>query len=240
MDRRGQDAAHEARRYVSPAPAAGFERDSSVSVTSWRRIAISVCLAGAMFVLGASAAREPSAEMTSTSLEQNLKRTRSALSARTGELELARLEMKRLTTIIEQSKAHRIPADLAMAIHDIALSEGIDPALAFSLVRVESGFARRAVSSAGAVGFTQVMPATAFWLQPGLTYEDLFERDTNLRLGFRYLHMLLEQYDGDLHLALLAYNRGPTRVDNILRAGGDPSNGYSANVQGGAFRLRGD
>ena len=43
-----------------------------------------------------------------------------------------------------------------------------------------------------------------------------------------------------LHLALLAYNRGPGRVDGILRAGGDPSNGYSANVQGGAFRLRGD
>jgi soluble lytic murein transglycosylase-like protein len=62
----------------------------------------------------------------------------------------------------------------------------------------------------------------------------------NLRLGFRYLRMMLEQYDGDLHLALLAYNRGPGRVDGILRAGGDPNNGYSSNVQNGAFRLRGD
>jgi soluble lytic murein transglycosylase-like protein len=91
------------------------------------------------------------------------------------------------------------------------------------------------------------MPSTAFWMQPGLKRDDLFERDTNLRLGFRYLRMMLEQYEGDLHLALLAYNRGPARVDGILRAGGDPSNGYSLNVRRGMgrtlpapLRLRGD
>jgi soluble lytic murein transglycosylase-like protein len=80
------------------------------------------------------------------------------------------------------------------------------------------------------------MPNTAFWLQPGLTRDQLFEQDTNLRLGFRYLRMMLQQYSGDLHLALLAYNRGPGRVDEILRAGGDPSNGYSLRVRNGARR----
>jgi soluble lytic murein transglycosylase-like protein len=220
------------------------------SQTAWwrnsHRVGAALFVASAIFILGAAAAREPRPE-SEVSLEQELRRTRSALLARQGELELARLELNRLGDIVEHSKLHRIPADLAASIYDIALSEGIDPALAFSLVRVESGFTRRAVSSAGAVGYTQVMPSTAHWLQRGLTRDDLFTRDINLRLGFRYLRMMLEQYDGDLHLALLAYNRGPGRVDEILRAGGNPANGYSFNVRNGlvgprtgAFRLRAD
>jgi soluble lytic murein transglycosylase-like protein len=212
-----------------------------------RRVVVALSIASAMFILGAAATREPQLENANVTLEKELRRTQSSLLARQGELELTRLELNRLSTIVEQSAAHRIPADLATAIYDIALSEGVEPALAFSLIRVESGFTRRAVSSAGAVGYTQVMPSTAFWLQPGLGRDELFERDTNLRLGFRYLRMMIEQYEGDLHLALLAYNRGPGRVDEILRAGGDPSNGYSMNVRRGmpptgasAFRLRGD
>lgn len=253
------------RRHVSPAPASGSERVSQQLfewetrhrggrrrlLAAWwhdsRRLIVAVSIASVMFILGAAAGREPQLEDTNETLESELRKTRSALVARQGELELARLELTRLSRIVDQSAEYRIPADLATSIYDIALTEGIDPALAFSLIRVESGFTRRAVSSAGAIGYTQVMPSTAFWLQPGLGRDDLFERDTNLRLGFRYLRMMIEQYDGDLHLALLAYNRGPGRVDEILRAGGDPSNGYSLNVRTGlprtmtsAFRLRGD
>jgi soluble lytic murein transglycosylase-like protein len=250
------------RRHV-PTPATARATDRQVSeesrhggarrpgLAAWwgdsRRAVVAVSIASAMFVLGAAATREPQLEHANESLEAELRKAQSALHARQGELELARLELNRLSNIVAKSATYRIPADLAASIHDIALSEGIDPALAFSLIRVESGFTRRAVSSAGAVGYTQVMPSTAFWLQPGLGRDDLFERDTNLRLGFRYLRMMIEQYDGDLHLALLAYNRGPGRVDEILRAGGDPSNGYSLNVRNdlprsftSAFRLRGD
>jgi soluble lytic murein transglycosylase-like protein len=221
------------------------------NVAAWwrdsRRAIVSLSIACGMFILGVAAVREPDDSDEALSLEKELRRARTSLIAREGELELARLELSRLSRIVDQSARYRIPADLATAIYDIALAEGVDPVLAFSLIRVESGFTRRAVSSAGAVGYTQVMPSTAFWLQPGLGREDLFERDTNLRLGFRYLRMMLEQYDGDLHLALLAYNRGPGRVDEILRAGGDPSNGSSMLVRNGlpragrqTFRLRGD
>jgi soluble lytic murein transglycosylase-like protein len=59
-----------------------------------------------------------------------------------------------------------------------------------------------------------------------------------MRLGFRYLRQLTTQYDGDLRLALLAYNRGPTRVDSIRSAGGDPGNGYATAVMRGARRNR--
>jgi soluble lytic murein transglycosylase-like protein len=165
-------------------------------------------------------------------LQKELRRTQQQLTARHGELELVRIELGHLQTVHHHSRQHRIPADLAMDIFDIARDEGIDPAVAFSLVRVESGFMRNAISPKGAVGLTQLMPSTARFLEPGVSYQALFDRETNLRIGFRYLRQLVDQYDGDLRLALLAYNRGPTRVDSIRRAGGDPSNGYARAVLG--------
>jgi soluble lytic murein transglycosylase-like protein len=166
-------------------------------------------------------------------LYQRLRDAQVALHARTGELELLRLEIRRLSRIMDYSARYRIPADLSKAIHDIALAEGIEPDLAYRLVRVESEFVQNAVSPVGAVGLAQLMPRTAYELDPTLSYRDLFDRDTNLHLGFRYLRQMLRRYDGDLRLALLAYNRGPGTVDNVLRAGGDPENGYSIAVLGG-------
>ena len=114
----------------------------------------------------------------------------------------------------------------------------MDPALAFRLVQVESHFTAMAQSPAGALGYTQILPSTAWLYEPGLTVQGLFERETNLRLGFRYLRDLLERYEGDdpesqLRLALLAYNRGPARVQQLLEAGRDPQNGYAATVMRG-------
>ncbi|HSH45023.1 MAG TPA: lytic transglycosylase domain-containing protein [Longimicrobiales bacterium] len=185
------------------------------------------------FVLGMQlAARPDGADLAS--LQRELSDSEVALQARQGELELVRMEMSRLVDIVQYSSQYNISADLAAAINDIALSEGIAPALAFRLVQVESGFYRRAVSPVGAVGLAQLMPRTAFELDPTLDYQDLFDRDTNLRLGFRYLRQMLTKYDGDLRLALLAYNRGPGTVDSIRRIGGDPANGYARAVMGGA------
>jgi soluble lytic murein transglycosylase-like protein len=133
--------------------------------------------------------------------------------------------------------------ELAAAIETAAIREGIDPDLAFRLVRVESRFTERAVSSAGALGLTQLMPATAAELQPGITREQIFDRETNLRLGFRYLRWLIMLYDGDLVEALHAYNRGPGTVARVRAAGGDPANGYADLVlRGGRTRpsYRGD
>ena len=109
-------------------------------------------------------------------------------------------------------------------------AEENNPSLAFRLVQVESRFKHNAVSSASAIGYTQLMLATARFYDRDITREELFDRDTNLRIGFRYLHDLLEMFDGDMHLALLAYNRGPARVEEILAAGGDPGNGYATAV----------
>lgn len=133
-----------------------------------------------------------------------------------------------------------ISRDLAGDVLDAAVAEGIDPDLAFRLVRVESEFHERAVSPVGALGLTQLMPATADGLQPGITREEIFHRRTNLRLGFRYLGILLRQYDGDVAEALHAYNRGMGTVARIRARGGDPANGYADKVLGrrGASPIR--
>jgi soluble lytic murein transglycosylase-like protein len=158
------------------------------------------------------------------------------VEAQAGEIEFQRAHIERLEKAYDFSARYDIPADLAISIEEIALAEGIDPQLAFDPVRVESEFNPRAVSSVGALGLTQLMPETARLLSPGITREQIFETETNLRLGFRFLGSLLSYYDGDVRLALLAYNRGPTIVDRLLAAGVDPGNGYASAVLGTGTR----
>jgi soluble lytic murein transglycosylase-like protein len=128
---------------------------------------------------------------------------------------------------VERYKEYSIPRDLAEDIYDIALEENIDPDVAFGLVRTESAFKSSATSHVGAIGLTQLMPATARWIKKDVTVRDLRDSKTNLRIGFKYLNDLMQKYDGDTELALLAYNRGPGTVDRVLKRGGNPDNGYA-------------
>ena len=135
-------------------------------------------------------------------------------------------------SIIAYSSTYQIPADLSASIYDIALSEGIDPVIGFRLVQIESGFDAKAKSRVGAIGYTQLMPATANFYMPDVVGALLYDRDVNLRIGFRFLRQLMERFDGNLHYALLAYNRGPVTVREILAEGGNPANGYAEQVIG--------
>lgn len=129
-----------------------------------------------------------------------------------------------------RKKGYNVPSPLARRIHQAALEAGLDPKVAFGLVRTESSFRNTATSNVGAIGLTQLMPATARWLEPGTTRSDLRNPDKNLRIGFRYLKKLIAQYDGNTEIALTAYNRGPGTVNRILRRGGNPDNGYAGAV----------
>jgi len=153
-------------------------------------------------------------------LHRELDAARSEVTKLSGRLE-------RMTSVERYSSMYDVPADLAGAIYDIALAEGIHPSLGFQLVKVESGFKPDARSPRGAIGYTQLRIKTARSYQAGLSEQDLTDRDTNLRIGFRFLKDLLRQFDQDLHMALVAYNRGPTRVVEMIARGEDPANGYA-------------
>jgi len=161
---------------------------------------------------------------------------RAQLAALSQELDLARSRLataegrlERMNQIAKYSSLYGLPADLAGAIYDIAREEGIHPSLGFQLVKVESGF-RPVKSNRGAIGYTQLRLTTARSYDPKVTAADLYDRSTNLRFGFRFLHELLGRFDQDLQMALVAYNRGPSRVVDLLSKGEDPANGYAEAV----------
>ncbi len=112
---------------------------------------------------------------------------------------------------------------LATAAHP-----GVEQPLVHGLVRQESTFDSRVVSSAGASGLMQLMPATAERTarQLGLPYTGtdqlLDDPAYNVTLGQAYLAEMVQRYDGAYILALAAYNAGPSRVDRWLNTYGDP------------------
>ena len=142
-------------------------------------------------------------------------------------------EVVREATIEGAMTRYGIARELAEEIYEAAERHEIEPDVAYGLVNTESTFRDRAVSHVGARGLTQVMPRTAKWLDPSVSAGDLFHRETNLDLGFKYLRMMIDKYGGDVENALTAYNRGPGTVDKILKRGGNPDNGYAGKVLGG-------
>ncbi len=133
---------------------------------------------------------------------------------------------------LERYAEFNLTRQLAEQIFDAATLQRIDPEVAFGLVRAESSFKNTSTSEVGAIGLTQLMPKTAEFLEPGISRSELREPSTNLRIGFGYLRSLIDKYEGDEDLALLAYNRGPGTVDRALDRGEDPNNGYADFVRG--------
>jgi soluble lytic murein transglycosylase-like protein len=105
------------------------------------------------------------------------------------------------------------PAVLALVpaehpIDTIARRHGVDPLLVRAVIRVESNFDPKAVSPRGAAGLMQLMPETA--MRYGV--ENRFDPAQNIDGGVRYLRDLMAMFDGNLSLALAAYNAGEGAV----------------------------
>lgn len=109
-------------------------------------------------------------------------------------------------------------------IRQQADEKGLDPALIAAVIYQESRF-RDQTSSAGATGLMQILPDTARFIAGktgGTAFElrDLANPDINIRYGSWYLRYLLAQHDGNLVLAVAAYNAGEGNVDRWVRAAG--------------------
>jgi soluble lytic murein transglycosylase-like protein len=105
------------------------------------------------------------------------------------------------------------------AIAAAARIYGVDPLLLHAIAHVESRHRAAAVSAAGALGLTQVMPATARRFGIDNPERSLLDPDTNLRACAAYLRTLRARYGEDLARVLAAYNAGEEAVD---RHGGVP------------------
>lgn len=91
-------------------------------------------------------------------------------------------------------------------------ANSLDPFFVAALIRQESGFNPWAQSRVGAVGLMQLMPRTARSMEK-VSKRSLFDPNTNIRLGTRYISKLVKKYNHDAELALAAYNAGGDRVD---------------------------
>jgi soluble lytic murein transglycosylase-like protein len=121
------------------------------------------------------------------------------------------LELSHLKYLNLQTKK-----ELAKAITNAAFKTGLPEKLIFDLIRRESSFRPTAMSPIGAMGLTQLMPGTAkkFCKIPP---EQIYDINANTTCGAKYLRRLLDDFDGDLSLALAAYNSGPNYIRRLQR-----------------------
>jgi len=115
------------------------------------------------------------------------------------------------------------PLDYLPLIEAAVAENGLSPLILLAMIRQESFFDPGAGSAAGALGLTQVMPLTGSDIAEELGIEDFSASDllrplVNIRFGAYYLRSQLDLFDGNLFLALAAYNGGPGNASRWLES----------------------
>ena len=107
------------------------------------------------------------------------------------------------------------PAEFEQLIKSCSAKYGVNSSLIKAVIHAESGYNPNAVSSKGASGLMQLMPATA----KSLKVADRFNPKDNVEGGVKYLRFLLDTFRGDVSLAVAAYNAG---LGKVAKYGGIP------------------
>lgn len=127
--------------------------------------------------------------------------------------------LSRFETGLERKQEEK----LAAFIHQESRRYGFDPELIIAVISTESSFYNWSISPKGAVGLMQIIPTTGKEIAEmndivWRGQDPLFDPFLNIRLGIHYLWTLYLKF-GDIHLALAAYNQGPGKVVQLLKAG---------------------
>lgn len=133
----------------------------------------------------------------------------------------------KLETLIKQSDGQTIPYPIETLkfplaywelINTYAQKHNIDPFLVTAIIRQESAYAPKALSYANARGLMQIIPKTGRLVAKQIGVKNfktsqLYDPETNIMLGTKYIANLLEKFDGNLYRAIAAYNAGPKATD---------------------------
>ena len=116
------------------------------------------------------------------------------------------------------------PKEYSEYVYKYSEENNIDPLLTFAIIKAESNFNPEATSNSNAIGLMQVLETTAKEVMQNKTEENfskeiLFNAEDNIKIGTTYFAYLLDKYNGNIALALTAYNAGIGKVDNWIENG---------------------
>ena len=117
------------------------------------------------------------------------------------------------------------PKEYSEYVEKYSQEYNVDQLLIYAVIKAESNFDENVISNSNAKGLMQLMDSTAHEVASNIitnqTFETdmLFDAETNIKLGTKYLSELLEKYDGNYYLAVAAYNAGIGTVDNWIEEG---------------------
>lgn len=128
-------------------------------------------------------------------------------------------------------KKYLYPTKYNKYVQKAAVDNNIDPYLIFAIIKQESKFNKNALSNKDAKGLMQILDTTAKEVATDIKHLDennldLFDASTNICIGVKYFKTLLDRYDGNIHLAICAYNAGLGNVDKWKESKHIYSNGH--------------
>ncbi|HEX5760352.1 MAG TPA: transglycosylase SLT domain-containing protein [Thermoanaerobaculia bacterium] len=222
LDRLGRDAWETSVRTVSAAAAGAWTIDPLLA------------RAKLLTDLGLDALAEREMELVGDAAEPHDRLALEAiLLGRQGEEARSLLMLRAAFPALGGPRQVGVPAEILRAYYPLeygdeiraaARANRLAPALVAGIIRQESAFDPRATSRVGARGLMQLMPATAREMSRklGMDYDParLYDPEVSLRLGAAYLRQLIDEFDGNVELAVASYNGGPNRIRRLWKENG--------------------